>query len=103
MFSHQPIPHLKSAPANFYFRLSSRNPIPTGELRLWLAAFRRFYYASNLHQQPIATQQGYLLQASGPVIARTIGMPDMPWNVRLRTRWLHRYAGSRIQVFVSHL
>ena len=37
-----------------------------GELRLWLAAFRRFYDASNLHQQPVATQQGYLLQALDP-------------------------------------
>ena len=34
-----------------------------GELRLWLAAFRRFYDASNLQQQPVATQQGYFLQA----------------------------------------
>ena len=34
-----------------------------GELRLWVAAFRRFYDASNLQQQPVATQQGYFLQA----------------------------------------
>ena len=34
-----------------------------GEMRLWLASFRRFYDASNLDQQPTATQQGYFLQA----------------------------------------
>ena len=34
-----------------------------GEMRLWLASFRRFYDASNLNQQPTATQQGYFLQA----------------------------------------
>ena len=34
-----------------------------GELRLWMASFRRFYDASNLQQQPVATQQGYFLQA----------------------------------------
>ena len=33
------------------------------EFRLWIAAFNRFYDASSLKQQPIATQQGYLLQA----------------------------------------
>ena len=30
---------------------------------LWIAAFRRFHEVSNLKQQPVATQQGYLLQA----------------------------------------
>ena len=33
------------------------------EFRLWVSAFRRFYDASNLKSQSVATQQGYLLQA----------------------------------------
>ena len=33
------------------------------ELRLWVAAFQRFYNGSGLGKQSIATQQGFLLQA----------------------------------------
>ena len=57
-------PKVSTCKLHFPTQLTKSNT--PGELRLWLAAFRRFYNASNLHQQPVATQQGYLLQALDP-------------------------------------
>ena len=59
--SANPAPEVSTCKLLFPNQLTKSNT--PGELRLWLASFRRFYDASNLHQQPEATQQGYLLQA----------------------------------------
>ena len=59
--SAEAIPKLSTCKLLFPTQLTKSNT--PGEFRLWIAAFRRFYDASNLHQQPISTQQGYLLQA----------------------------------------
>ena len=59
-----PPPKVNTCKLLFPTQLTKSNT--PGELRLWLAAFRRFYDASNLNQQPVATQQGYLLQALEP-------------------------------------
>ena len=51
------------------------------EFRLWMAAFQRFHEASNLKQQPIATQQGYLLQALSAGLQEIVERkltPNMP-------------------------
>ena len=51
------------------------------EFCLWVAAFRRFHEASNLKQQPIATQQGYLLQALSAGLQEIVERkltPNMP-------------------------
>ena len=59
--SAEAIPKLSMCKLLFPAQLMKSNS--PGEFRLWIAVFRRFYDASNLQQQPISTQQGYLLQA----------------------------------------
>ena len=48
------------------------------EFRLWMAAFRRFYDASNFQQQHTATQQGYLLQALDPSLQEILELQISP-------------------------
>ena len=55
------IPKLSTCKLLFPDKLLKTNT--PSEFRLWVSAFRRFHEASNLKSQPIATQQGYLLQA----------------------------------------
>ena len=55
------IPKLSTCKLLFPEKLLKTNT--PSEFRLWISAFRRFWEASNLQSQSIATQQGYLLQA----------------------------------------
>ena len=55
------MPKLSTCKLLFPAQLTKSNT--PGEFRLWMAAFHRFYDASNLQHQPVATQQEYLLQA----------------------------------------
>ena len=59
--SAETTPKLSTCKLLFPTQLTKSNT--PGEFRLWIAAFCRFFDASNLQQQPISTQQGYLLQA----------------------------------------
>ena len=59
--SAEATPKLSTCKLLFPTQLTKSNT--PGEFRLWIAAFRRFFDASNLQQQPTSTQQGYLLQA----------------------------------------
>ena len=55
------VPKLSTCKLLFPKELTKANT--PSEFRLWVAAFERLYDASNLKQQSVATQQGYLLKA----------------------------------------
>ena len=52
-----------------------------GKFRLWVSAFKRFYEASSLKTQSVATQQGYMLQAISVELQEIVEQkltPSMP-------------------------
>ena len=64
------VPKLSTCKLLFPEKLLKTNT--PSEFRLWTAAFRRFYEASNLSAQSVATQQGYLLQALSPELQEVV-------------------------------
>ena len=72
-------PKLSTCKLLFPEKLTKSNT--PSEFRLWISAFKRFYEASSLKEQSVATQQGCLLQALSAELQEVVEQkitPSMP-------------------------
>ena len=73
------VPKLSTCKLLFPEKLTKMNT--PRQFRLWISAFKRFYEASSLKEQSVATQQGYMLQALSAELQEVVEQkltPSMP-------------------------